>query len=84
MTNEQIIQVSNKYQAKLDALGYSELREDRDNPGSLTHISWMLYQITQLVNNNQIEKANRWLGFVQGALWALDVCTIDEMREDNK
>jgi hypothetical protein len=30
-----------------------------------------------------MEKAMRWLGFIQGVLWSTGVRTIDQMREDN-
>ena len=30
-----------------------------------------------------VQKAHRWLGFVQGLLWANDVYTIDELRLHN-
>lgn len=30
------------------------------------------------------DKWNRWLGFLQGALWALDLKTIAAMREENR
>ncbi len=30
-----------------------------------------------------LEKAMRWLGFVQGVLWSTGVRTIDQMRKDN-
>jgi hypothetical protein len=37
----------------------------------------------KLVNENRIEKAMRWLGFVQGTLWAMGVRTIEEMKVEN-
>ncbi len=29
------------------------------------------------------EKINRWLGFIQGALWAMGVASIDDLRDIN-
>lgn len=29
------------------------------------------------------EKINRWLGFIQGALWAMGVASIDDLRDVN-
>lgn len=29
-------------------------------------------------------KWNRWLGFIQGAMWALDVIEVDELKKFNK
>lgn len=31
-----------------------------------------------------VEKAMRWLGFIQGCLWMVGEKTVDEMREDNR
>jgi len=31
-----------------------------------------------------LEKAMRWLGFIQGVLWSTGTRSIDEMREDNR
>ena len=28
------------------------------------------------------DKYNRWLGFMQGVLWAFEIKTIDEMRKE--
>ena len=44
----------------------------------LDHIRWMLNEMS---NIEELDKLNRWLGFVQGALWCGGVYTIDEMRE---
>ena len=30
------------------------------------------------------EKVMRWLGFIQGALWAMGIYTVDELRAHNK
>ena len=35
-------------------------------------------------DENNFEKANRWLGFVQGVFWSEGLNTIDEMREHNR
>jgi len=48
------------------------------------HIWWMCVQIREFVRSGSMDKANRWLGFVQGALWVLGDKTIDEMRDDNR
>jgi hypothetical protein len=57
----------------------------------LSHAAWMLGAMRTLlctesdggvyVEDAALEKANRWLGFVQGVLWTTFMYTIDEMRE---
>lgn len=64
----------------------------------LGHIRWMCQEMmTKLaeaedeaglsngnVSHSLLEKANRWLGFVQATLWIDGFYTIDEMKADNK
>jgi hypothetical protein len=47
---------------------------------SLRHALWMCKKIPELA----ADKQNRWLGFVQGILWANGVFTIGEMRGHNR
>lgn len=53
-------------------------------PGHIGHLMWMCSEGCELVTKGSVEKANRWLGFVQGALWMAGLASIDEMREWNK
>jgi len=48
------------------------------------HILWMLWRIPFFVKEGRRRKANRWLGFVQGFLWANGIYTIEEMKEHNR
>jgi hypothetical protein len=43
----------------------------------LRHLRWMLSVIPALADDN---KANRWLGFIQGVLFDMKVFSIDELR----
>lgn len=63
--------------------------EARKNPQAVTHPErtahclWMLDTIAAWPAN-RIEKAFRWLGFVQGFMWANGYATVDEMRDWNR
>lgn len=48
------------------------------------HVTWMLAKIPDLYEAGRIEKAMRWLGFVQGFIWACDFAGIDEMKSWNR
>lgn len=48
------------------------------------HCAWMLGRILEFVRDERTDKANRWIGFIQGALWATGQASIDEFREMNK
>jgi hypothetical protein len=48
------------------------------------HLLWMCGEIQAYLDTDQRERAMRWLGFVQGSLWLMDLRSIDEMREDGR
>lgn len=68
------------YDARLAAAGAPEKVDPAGTGFGLVsrvkHLRWMLATMPGL----SAEKANRWLGFVQGVLFALDYYTIDELR----
>jgi len=79
MKDEKIIEVCNIYKDRInDFFRGSYL------PETYKHIGYMLWKIPQFLKEGRKEKANRWLGFVQGVLWAKDFYTIEEMKEHNR
>ena len=44
------------------------------------HVVWMILSV-QCALDMPEDEFNRWVGFIQGALWSNHVYTIDEMRE---
>jgi len=48
------------------------------------HMLWMCKTIPVFLQEGRWEKAMRWLGFLQGAAWAMHVRTVEEMKQDNK
>lgn len=50
---------------------------------ALAHARVMLSDIDQFILDDRIEKAMRWIGFVQGVLWVNQIFTIDEMIMHN-
>ncbi len=50
---------------------------------NLRHCHGMLEDLRKHVEAGKMEKAFRWLGFIQGCLWSHGIYTIDEMRYDN-
>jgi hypothetical protein len=89
MSPEQVIAACDKYIAKLPTIeGHLDPERCQSSvvdPDSLTarkHILWMCEQTKQIVTHD-LEKAMRWLGFIQGVLWTSQSVTIDEMKGDN-
>ena len=48
----------------------------------LAHLRWMVSHMEDSrAWETDLEKTQRWLGFIQGVLWAHGVCSIDALRE---
>ena len=89
MTAEKINQVVAIYKKKLKGQGIAQQSFSHDvfpksNLSRLAHCHGMLDQILVFVKENRMEKAFRWLGFIQGCLWSCEVYTIEELKNHNR
>jgi hypothetical protein len=92
MTPERVLDVVNTYEKRFAQHGVTPLciRETVVSPDptpynrEVRHLAWMLGEIRTQVAAGEIEKAMRWLGFLQGALWTYGWYTLDEMRDHNR
>lgn len=75
MTGDKIKEVIRTYEAKLDGKLYSP---------RLIHVRGMLPKVKAFVAEGRIEKAFRWLGFIQGVLWCESVYSIEAMKDHNR
>ncbi len=48
------------------------------------HAKWMLDSIEEFVAEDELDKANRWLGFIQGVFYSFGTYTINQMRDHNR
>ena len=55
--------------------GAAESLHDR-----LKHLLWLAVNGRDLVHEGRREKAMRWLGFLQGGLWALYLADVDDLK----
>lgn len=92
VTNDKVRSILRGYIAKLEDVGVAAKQFDRfgKRPGeraSCEHALTMCHTaITMLDEAEEAnhDKAMRWLGFVQGVLWAAGAFSIDELRNDNR
>lgn len=91
MTDDQVKQVVQAYQARLSKEGYQPAQIDFDRTTSgfprsrqLEHVAWMCDEIQRALAEGDREKAMRWLGFSQGVLWAQGIYAVNELREQNR
>ena len=89
MKKTNVFEVCQEYDEELANRGYHiKHREEESCYGleyGFNHLRWMLNEIPKFLETpNKIEKAHRWLGFVQGVLYASGFYSIDEMKSHNR
>ena len=87
MTNEQVVELCKLY--KKEFFPKSEYcaeigSEKRTTEDTLSHCGYMCDKIISGELKDNIEKTMRWLGFIQGSLWSLGLCSISDMKTHNK
>ena len=91
MTKNQIRKVLQEYLSLVqdDNFEVDGFNDAESTSSMVEHIKYMCKEAQEFLNYPAdedwlwFEKANRWLGFIQGAFWALNVFSIDEMRDHN-
>lgn len=62
---------------------YPYTKAQRGGVEYAAHLLWMCEEGPTYAANRR-EKAMRWLGFVQGAMWILDLATIEQLKAMNR
>ncbi|MEK7519908.1 MAG: hypothetical protein AAB581_01530, partial [Patescibacteria group bacterium] len=60
------------------------LEDDPLPATSLAHCHSMLDKMVGFVHEGRMEKAFRWLGFIQGVLWTNRVYTLSDLKNHNR
>lgn len=92
MNRQQIQQALNLYKQELKNRGTIKKDHALELPlispeRSLGHIYFMIDEVEGFLkqgDQESLEKAFRWLGFIQGVLWANNIHTIRELAEHNR
>ena len=86
MTTEKMLFVLKMYDDLIEGLGFDSVKDnDATDPcGRLSHARWMCGRATEFIIEGRVEKADRWLGFIQGVLWCEGRFSIGEMRDHNR
>jgi hypothetical protein len=50
----------------------------------VSHFLFMCQEAQKFVDEGRIEKAMRWLGFIQGVLWADNEFTLDDLKNHSR
>ena len=92
MTNDKILEVVRTYRSHFVAMQiepkdypHEELMVPRHgDDDALAHCCGMLPKIELFVHEGRIEKAMRWLGFIQGCLWVCGVYSLDNLKNHSR
>lgn len=50
----------------------------------LSHALYMLDEIPKFIESGRMEKANRWIGFLQGILWSQGIASVQGFMNMNR
>ena len=56
----------------------------RGKEQALRHCHWMIGQMREFIQQGDLEKTFRWLGFMQGVFFMAGVFSVEEMRDHNR
>lgn len=85
MTDEKFVSVLDRLERLLRGYQVLPVRSSTEKTVSyatdrMSHLLWMIGEMRGM--DPAYPKAQRWLGFVQGALWDLGAITIDDLRAE--
>ena len=80
MTDEKIREVLDSYEEYTGGEYWSATEWRHE----MAHLHQMIPQMRVFLTDGRREKVMRWLGFMQGAFWAIGVFTIEDLMAHNK
>lgn len=88
MTKEDLLDSIGTYrkfflEQKIEAADYPHEELLTNSELGLQHCHGMLDKMVVFVEQGRLEKAFRWLGFIQGVLWASSVFRLQELKDHN-
>ncbi|PIP55763.1 MAG: hypothetical protein COX06_01695 [Candidatus Zambryskibacteria bacterium CG22_combo_CG10-13_8_21_14_all_42_17] len=92
MDGNKVLDVIALYRQKLEKVTvneishpYQALLPNKDvRKRALLYCYNMLSKIEGFVAENRMDKVFRWLGFIQGVLWVLQVFSLDDLKNHNR
>ena len=95
MTVAKLKELVLRYQTLLREIGnHSSLSMSEENANSTadmisdsdrgSHFLFMCDMVVEFVDKGEVDKAMRWLGFLQGALWSRGYYTLTELKDHSR
>src|SRR5688500_15023591 len=84
MTKDRLRAILTSYIEKLAAEGFNPRKRDDLREHPFEHVLWMAYETLEHIDKNRWDKAQRWLGFIQGILVLAGFFDLAKVKEHNK
>lgn len=85
MTTTKLIEVVRFYNHYMDEVRNAIADEVPTDPSNYSHLMWMCDRIEfDFVPAGEIDKAMRWLGFIQGCLLCKGDFTLSQLRDHSR
>ena len=89
MDGKKVLEVIGVYRNFFESLHIEKknFKPTLNMPGELNalmHCHGMLDQMEQFVKEGRMDKAFRWLGFIQGCLWSAGHYTLDDLKNHSR
>lgn len=89
MYKQQIENLLNKYESLLKdeyskAEEINHFEKGPDYQSICNHALSMIPKMREMLDSGISDKLMRWIGFLQGILWTMAFCSLNELREDNR
>ena len=63
---------------------YEQVLKERGNNSAQYHCLRMIPRMRLILDEGRIEKAFRWLGFIQGVLFSTGVFTVEDLKNHSR
>ena len=84
MTTEKLISTLSMYDRWLETTFNAEVVRSELGRG-MSHLRWMCHEcVDKHVPAGDVDKAMRWLGFIQGVLLAVGYFTLEQIKEHSR
>jgi hypothetical protein len=68
----------------IEPLSFPHNAKPISDKDKLQHCHGMLSKMQDFVLEGRMEKAFRWLGFIQGCLWSIGIYSLDDLKNHNR
>ena len=84
MSEKHMLDLLSFYQTELIKLCNSVSYDYYHKSHGLEHCFTMINPMRAMVYEKQYDKFNRWLGFMQGIFWLLNIFSLEQLKNHNR